>query len=112
MNSSHDIARSALAAWRTNADPGAFPYDAVVAAIHSVGKHFAAPELLADLDDVRRELPRGCPAHGQLARFLDTALDKHDGRYDQPSYLACRSSACRAPTAARIPATPHASVTG
>lgn len=24
----------------------------------------------------------------QLARFLQTALDKFDGRYDNPSYLA------------------------
>ncbi len=88
MNSHHDIARFELAAWRTGAQPAEFPYDAVLAATHAVGKHFVARELLADLDDVRRDVPRGCPAHRQLVRFLDTMLDKFDGRYDNPSYLA------------------------
>ncbi|MDQ3587381.1 MAG: tryptophan 2,3-dioxygenase [Actinomycetota bacterium] len=88
MNANHEIASSELTAWRECAHPGAFPYDAVIAAIHGVGKHFVASELLEDLDRVRRDLPRGCPAHRQLAQFLDTALDKFDGRYDNPSYLA------------------------
>ena len=92
MTALHDIARSELAAWRAAPDPGRFPYDAVIAAMQAVGKHFVAPELLGDLDGVRRELPRGCPAHRQLARFLDTALDKFDGRYDNPSYLALRAA--------------------
>lgn len=89
MTAPHDIARSELAAWRAaGADPGAFPYDAVVAAFHAVGKHVVEAGLLADLDAVRRVTPHGCPAHRELARFLDTALDKFDGRYDNPSYLA------------------------
>lgn len=89
MTALTDIARSDLAAWRAaGANPGDFPYDAVVAAIHAVGKHFAAPELLSDLDAVRRDVPRGCPVHRRVARFLDTVLDKFDGRYDNPSYLA------------------------
>jgi tryptophan 2,3-dioxygenase len=89
MTALHDIARSDLAAWRAaGAHPGDFPYDAVVAAIHAVGKHFVAAELLGDLDGVRRHTPRACPAHRQLARFLATVLDKLDGRYDNPSYLA------------------------
>ena len=88
MNSHLDIARFALAAWRADRHPDAFPYDAVVAAFRAVGKHFVGDELLADLDGVRRDVPRGCPAHRRLARFLDTALDKFDGRYDNPSYLA------------------------
>lgn len=83
-----DIARAELAAWRAAPQPDAFPYDAVVAAFHAVGKHFVAAELLTDLDRVRGELPRGCPAHRRLARFLDTTLDKFDRRYDNPSYLA------------------------
>ena len=89
MTAHTDIARSDLAAWRAaGADPGDFPYDAVVAAIHAVGKHFTDAGLLSDLDGLRRAVPRGCPAHRVLARFLDTVLDKFDGRYDNPSYLA------------------------
>lgn len=88
MNATHDIARSELAAWRAEPQPAGFPYDAVIAAFHAVGKHFVASELLIDLERVRDDVPRGCPAHRQLARFLDTVLDKFDGRYDQPSYLA------------------------
>ena len=88
MTPLHDIARYEVAAWRATGQPDDFPYDAVVAAFHAVGKHFVAVELLSDLDRVRRELPRACPAHRRLARFLDTALDKFDGRYDNPSYLA------------------------
>jgi tryptophan 2,3-dioxygenase len=89
MTALTDIARSELSGWHAaGADPGDFPYDVVVAAIHAVGKHFVAAELLGDLDGVRRDVPRGCPAHGRLARFLDTVLDKFDGRYDNPSYLA------------------------
>ena len=89
MTALTDIARTDIATWRAaGADPGDFPYDAVVAAIHAVGKHFTDAGLLDDLDGLRREVPRGCPAHGPLARFLDTVLDKFDGRYDNPSYLA------------------------
>jgi len=88
MNSPTDIARSALADWRAHRHPAAFPYEAVVAAFRAAGKHFVAAELLADLDAVRRDVPRGCPAHRRLARFLDTTLDKFDRRYDNPSYLA------------------------
>ena len=107
MTALSDIARSDLAAWRSaGANPGDFPYDAVVAAIHAVGKHFAAPELLSDLDGVRRATPRGCPAHGQLARFLDTGLDKFDGRYDNPSYLALEQLGL--PGADGCPAPQHA----
>jgi tryptophan 2,3-dioxygenase len=89
MTARTDIARSALAAWRAaGAAPGEFPYDAVVAAIHAVGKHFTDAGLLSDLDGLRREVPRGCPAHRTLALFLDTVLDNFDGRYDNPSYRA------------------------
>lgn len=60
-----------------------FPYDEVVAEFRRVGKHFVSPELLRRLAQVRERA--ACP---QLQRFLDTALDKWDGRYDNPSYLA------------------------
>ncbi|HLM27841.1 MAG TPA: hypothetical protein VK304_12835 [Thermoleophilaceae bacterium] len=88
MNAALDTALSELSAWRVSPDPRAFPYDAVVAAFRDVGKHFVATELLENLARVRRTVPDGCPAHRELARFLDTALDKFDGRYDNPSYLA------------------------
>lgn len=79
----------ALAAWLPGSDPETFPYDAVVTEIHRAGKHFVADELLALLDGVRATLPDGSDPAGQLlARFLDIALDKWDGRYDNPSYLA------------------------
>jgi tryptophan 2,3-dioxygenase len=69
----------------TETAPEAFPYDEVVAYFNRVGKHFVSPQLLAELDRVRASLPAG---PSQLSRFLHTALDKFDGRYDNPSYLA------------------------
>ena len=84
-----EIATLELALWLADPDPGRFPYDAVVAEYHRVGKHLVSRELLAALDSVRASLPaRGDDAHPRLRRFLDTALDKFDGRYDNPSYLA------------------------
>ena len=78
-----------LAPWLSSPDPETFPYDAVVTEFHRAGKHFVAYELLALLDAVRAALPGGSdPGSRQLARFLDIALDKWDGRYDNPSYLA------------------------
>ena len=85
-----DITRRALddelAAWLAGPDPERFPYDAVIAEFHRVGKHFVCAELLAALDRIR-SMPTA-QADRVLAGFLDTALDKHDGRYDNPSYLA------------------------
>ena len=84
-----NAALAALDAWQVEPDPARFPYDEVVASYHRVGKHFVAPELLEGLDRAREALPQtACPAHRRLARFLSTALDKFDGRYDNPSYLA------------------------
>jgi tryptophan 2,3-dioxygenase len=78
-----------LAAWFPTSDPETFPYDAVVTEFHRAGKHFVADELLALLDGVRATLPAASdPGSRLLARFLDIALDKWDGRYDNPSYLA------------------------
>ena len=79
-------AASALEAWHLKPEAEAFPYDAVVGEFRRVGKHFVADELLVLLDDVRRAGPS--EADPRLARFLDTALDKFDRRYDNPSYLA------------------------
>lgn len=79
----------ALRAWLREPEPGAFPYEAVVTEFNRVGKHFVARELLATLDGARRALPaRSGPDTALVAGFLDVALDKWDGRYDNPSYLA------------------------
>lgn len=84
---------SAVAAWMRSADPATFPYDAVVEEYRAVGKHFVPRGLLEVLARVRsvvsptgRRSAPGQPAV-RLERFLDTALDKHDGRYDYPTYL-------------------------
>lgn len=80
-----------LASWAHEPDPGRFPYEAVVREYQRVGKHFVSAELLQVLTRVRDMLPgmRGpWPEVRTLATFLDTALDKLDGRYDYPTYLA------------------------
>jgi tryptophan 2,3-dioxygenase len=78
-----------LATWLAGPDPETFPYDPVVAELHRDGKHFVSRELLATLDGVRGSLPDATDDGTRLlAAFLDTALDKWDGRFDNPSYLA------------------------
>ena len=87
-----------LTSWLSGAaDPERFPYSPVLADFHRVGKHFAAKELLALLDQIRAHVT-GPEAHSAVAArsaatrrlrdFLDVALDKWDGRYDYRSYLA------------------------
>jgi tryptophan 2,3-dioxygenase len=66
-------------------DAASFPLDAVIREFRRVGKHFVDPRLLEALSNVRARLPAGTD---QLRRFLGTALDKYDGRFDNPSYLA------------------------
>lgn len=81
----------ALRDWLAHRDAEAFPYEAVLEAFHRVGKHFVDANLLEALDGVRAVLPgvRGSTSGVQrLERFLDAALDKRDGRYDYPTYLA------------------------
>ena len=76
--------------WRCAPEFAAFPYDAVLEEFHRRGKHFVRPELLADLAEVRAELPGiACPAQERelLERFLAVTLDKVDGRYDYLTYL-------------------------
>jgi len=80
-----------LDAWFYELDPEKFPYEAIVREFHSVGKHFVSPELLDSLARARSLLPQlnsPWPNVHTLACFLDTALDKPDGRYDYPTYLA------------------------
>ena len=88
MHSEEDSPVSALAAWQARPCPVSFPFDEVVAAYRRAGKHFVSRELLEALDRVRQALPRGIDAYREIDRFLGTALDKFDERYDNPSYLA------------------------
>jgi tryptophan 2,3-dioxygenase len=71
--------------WLASPDADTFPLAAVLAELRRVGKHFAPTPLLAALAAAREVLPESADA---LRRFLDTALDKHDGRFDNPTYLA------------------------
>jgi hypothetical protein len=78
-----------LTLWLGHPKPTRFPYDAVIGEFRRVGKHFVPTDLLATLAlarDVAKDLPD--PYHGStlLHRFLQTALDKFDGRYDYPTY--------------------------
>ncbi len=80
----------AIATWLSSRNADDFPYDAVVAEFHRVGKHFVATELLEALAAARAALPqvRGSVASLRLLeRFLEAALDKWDGRYANPTYL-------------------------
>ncbi len=81
-----------LTLWCEKPSISAFPYQAVVTAYRAVGKHFVAPPLLGQLQQIRTMLPRVAgawtPSGRWLASFLDVVLDKHDGRYDYVSYLA------------------------
>ncbi|MDT0531660.1 tryptophan 2,3-dioxygenase family protein [Micromonospora sp. DSM 115977] len=84
-----------LTSWLSGAgEPDSFPYSAVLAEFHRVGKHFVDKELLALLDQARAQSTVPAAARDAHARllgdFLDAALDKWDGRYDYRSYLALR----------------------
>lgn len=67
--------------WLAAAQARGFPYDTVIEEYHRVGKHFVPDQVLASLDSARESVRL-------LAKFLDTALDKWDGRYDYRTYLA------------------------
>ncbi|MFJ6798038.1 tryptophan 2,3-dioxygenase family protein [Streptomyces sp. NPDC091268] len=87
--------------WLEDPEPRRFPFAAVLGEFQRVGKHFVDEELLKTLAVARDRLPGGdsagvpaaaepadADAAGVLERFLDTALDKFDGRYDYPTYTA------------------------
>jgi hypothetical protein len=81
---------AAITTWQSSRNADDFPYDAVVAEFHRVGKHFVAADLLEALAGVRAALleVRGSATSVRLLdRFLDAALDKWDGRYANPTYL-------------------------
>lgn len=67
--------------WLAALEQRDFPYEAVVREYHRVGKHFVPDELLDALGQARESVHL-------LATFLDTVLDKKDGRYDYRTYLA------------------------
>lgn len=78
-------------AWLRDPDPQTFPYDTLLGHFREVGKHFVGGQELALLDQVRDRLADMQPppkARQLLTAFLDTALDKFDGRYDYQTYLA------------------------
>src|SRR5258705_2626020 len=81
-----------LTSWLNDSKRSEFPYDAVMDEYLRVGKHFVAEDLLKRLVCARDGIkapPGRCAAESSLlARFLHTALDKRDGRYDYPSYIA------------------------
>lgn len=76
-----------VASWLADRDPHTFPYESVVREYRRVGKHFVNKELLSDLDKARAGLTGQMARTGPLAPFLDTALDKYDGRYDYLTYI-------------------------
>jgi tryptophan 2,3-dioxygenase len=76
-----------VAEWLKDRDPHTFPYESVVRRFHRVGKHFVERELLDSLCQARAVLPVGSTFQPTpLEPFLDTALDKYDGRYDYLTY--------------------------
>jgi tryptophan 2,3-dioxygenase len=88
----NNAAVNGVAEWLGDPDPSRFPYDDVVAEYQRVGKHFVADDLLKALSTVRDGLDTwsgtDAAASLMLIRFLSTALDKWDGRYDYPTYIA------------------------
>lgn len=78
--------------WLHDPDPAEFPYDAVVTEYLRVGKHFVCDNVLKALACARDQLGlppgNGSPESALLNRFLVTALDKWDGRYDYTTYIA------------------------
>jgi tryptophan 2,3-dioxygenase len=79
-----------LTRWLSNPEPTRFPYDAVVAAYHKVGKHFVAEDLLQALARARAALVGAPDPYGSSAllhQFLAIALDKWAGCYDYRTYV-------------------------
>jgi tryptophan 2,3-dioxygenase len=83
-----------LTSWlsASDANPQHFPYEPVVAAIQQVGKASVPDDMLVLLDKARGALPTAAvtdePDQRLLRGFLDVVLDRWDGRFDAPSYLA------------------------
>lgn len=68
-----------------------FPYASALRAYRESGKHFVPPVVTWRMRALRAGAARvsgPIEAQGLLGAFLDTALDKHEGRYDYTSYCA------------------------
>ena len=76
----------------STADPAGFPYQSVLTAVQHFGKAAVPDDILVLLDKVRGGLPpiadERDPARLMLDRFLGVVLDRWDGLFDAPSYLA------------------------
>lgn len=68
--------------WLGQTDADTFPYVAVARAIRSFGKQFVDSAFLRLLDQARTV------GDADVRRFLDVALDKHDGTFANRTYLA------------------------
>jgi len=80
-----------IAAWSADSVAEAFPVQAVLDVVWTHGQHFVPHDLLAALDGARRAAARatGSTVDVHVVRnFLDTVLDKYDGRYEYSTYLA------------------------
>src|SRR2546429_5679562 len=91
MRSAPLSARECLAevgAWEATAE--AFPFDAVMAYLRGVGKHFMASEVLSALERTRTRISSTGrdPESDFVFRFLGVVLDKFLGNYDYGTYLA------------------------
>ncbi|MFJ5779974.1 tryptophan 2,3-dioxygenase [Streptomyces sp. NPDC093094] len=91
MEGTEESLRRELSEWRGCGTARDFPYDAVIARLRRVGKHFLSGALLGLLAECRDALGGRTGQEARdvfLARFLDVVLDKYDDRYDYPSYTA------------------------
>ncbi len=84
---------AAFDSWWVGPEAPAFPYAATLRAMRSTGKHFASESVTGRLSAIREARSRvaGCAADQvMLDAFLDTALDKAEGRYDYSTYCALK----------------------
>jgi len=88
-----DVACKGLDRWLENPKAATFPFSMVTDAYHRNGKEFVDQSLLGKLDGIRRGFSNiaGEESGWRLIDdFLWVALDKHDRRYDYPSYCALK----------------------
>lgn len=79
--------------WQGQAAAEAFPFSEALSAFHAAGKHFVSGCVTDRLCALRQESERvsgETAGHRRLEAFLDTALDKHEGRYDYGTYCALK----------------------
>ena len=84
-----DFAINRLLAWEECANASTFPYDAVLNAFRYKGKHFIENNVLQTLAKFRENkllLAGKVSDVEQVHRFIDSALDKFDNRYNYVTY--------------------------